>query len=45
MADIFNKWIKGLEKTRKVAFGRLAIMFGQTEIENNTWDDLEELLI
>lgn len=45
MADIFNKWIKGLEKTRKVAFGRLAIMFGQTEIENKTWDDLEELLI
>ncbi len=45
MADIFNKWIKGLEKTRKVAFGRLAIMFGQTEISNNTWDELEELLI
>ncbi len=45
MADIFNKWIKGLEKTRKVAFGRLAIMFGQTEISNNTWDALEELLI
>jgi len=45
MADIFNKWIKGLEKTRKVAFGRLAIMFGQTEIDIKTWDDLEELLI
>lgn len=45
MADIFNQWIKGLEKTRKVAFGRLAIMFGQTEIDNNTWDELEELLI
>jgi len=45
MADLFNKWIKGLEKTRKVTFGRLAAMFGATEIDANTWDELEAILI
>lgn len=45
MADIFNKWIKGLEKTRKVAFGRLATLFGATEITWDTWDELEAILI
>jgi fused signal recognition particle receptor len=45
MAELFNKWIKGLEKTRKVTFGRLAAMFGATEINADTWDELEALLI
>ncbi len=45
MADIFNKWIKGLEKTRKVAFGRLATLFGATEITWDTWDELEAILV
>jgi fused signal recognition particle receptor len=45
MAELFDKWIKGLEKTRKVAFGRLATLFGATEITPNTWDELEEILV
>ncbi len=45
MADILNKWLKGLEKTRRVTFGRLATMFGATEITVDTWDELEALLI
>jgi fused signal recognition particle receptor len=45
MADIFSKWIKGLDKTRKVTFSRLASVFGTNEIDDYLWDDLEEILI
>ena len=43
--NIFGKWRKGLEKTRKVAFGRIASFFGASEINEETWEDLEALLI
>lgn len=43
--NIISKWRKGLEKTRKVAFGRIANFIGSSEINDNTWDDLEALLI
>jgi len=42
---IFTKWRKGLEKTRKVAFGRIANLFGTTELTEDTWDELEAMLI
>jgi fused signal recognition particle receptor len=45
MADLFAKWRSGLSKTSKTTFGRLATLFGATEITQNTWDDLEALLI
>ena len=45
MANLFEKWAKGLEKTRKVTFGRIATFFGATEIDDDTWDDLEAVLI
>lgn len=45
MADLLNKWKNGLERTRKVAFGRLATFFGATEITTDTWDELEAMLI
>ena len=45
MADILNKWKTSLERTRKVAFGRLANFFGATEISIDTWDELESMLI
>ncbi len=45
MVDIFNKWKQGLEKTRKVTFGRIATLFGASEIDDDTWDELEALLI
>ncbi len=43
--NIFNKWRKGLEKTRKVTFGRIANFLGASELNDETWEDLEALLI
>jgi fused signal recognition particle receptor len=45
MADLFAKWRSGLAKTSKTTFGRLATLLGATEISQETWDDLEALLI
>jgi fused signal recognition particle receptor len=45
MADLFAKWKSGLAKTSKTTFGRLATLFGATEITQDTWDELEALLI
>lgn len=45
MADLLSKWKQSLERTRKVAFGRLANFFGATEITTDTWDELEAMLI
>lgn len=45
MTDLFSKWRSGLSKTGKVAFGRLATLLGASEISDETWDDLETLLI
>lgn len=45
MADFLSRWKNGLERTRKVAFGRLAQVFGATQITQDTWDELEAVLI
>lgn len=45
MADILSKWKEGLERTRKVAFGRIATLFGATEVTSDTWDELESILV
>jgi fused signal recognition particle receptor len=45
MADIFTRWRDGLTRSSKAAFGRLASLFGATEIDQGTWDELEGLLI
>lgn len=45
MADLFNKWRSGLAKTSKTAFGRLKSILGATEITQETWDELEALLV
>jgi len=42
---MFNKWINGLDRTRKQAFGRISALLGTSEIDHDTWDDLEALLI
>lgn len=42
---MINKWRSGLEKTRKVAFGRISNFLGTSEIDHDTWDELEALLI
>ena len=43
--NIFNKWKKGLEKTRKVTFGRISNFLGTSELNDDTWDELEALLL
>ena len=45
MVDILARWKNSLSRTRKTAFGRIAGLFGATEISNQTWEDLERLLI
>jgi len=45
MTDTISRWRDGLAKTSKTAFGRVASMLGATEIDDETWDDLEALLI
>ena len=45
MENIFNKWRESLKKTRDVTFGKIATYFGATEINEESWDRLEELLI
>jgi len=45
MAEILTKWRSGLAKTSKTAFGRFAYNLGATEITQDTWDDLEALLV
>jgi fused signal recognition particle receptor len=45
MTDLFSKWRSGLAKSSKAAFGQIATLFGATEITQETWDDLEALLI
>jgi fused signal recognition particle receptor len=45
MENMFNKWRESLKKTRDVTFGKIATYFGATEINDESWDKLEELLI
>jgi len=45
MADFFNKWKEGLARTSKAAFGRLATLFGATQISADTWDEMEAILV
>ena len=45
MINIIARWKDGLSKTSKAAFGQMASVLGASEINNETWDDLEALLI
>ncbi|MBP9676869.1 MAG: signal recognition particle-docking protein FtsY [Anaerolineaceae bacterium] len=45
MSDLLNKWRQSLEKTRKATLGKIITVFGGSEIDGQTWDELEELLI
>lgn len=40
-----NSLRSGLQRTRQSFFGRIAQSFGSTEIDDDSWDDLEGLLI
>lgn len=43
--SIFSRWRDGLSRTSKAAFGQLASILGASEINDETWDDLEAVLI
>ncbi|GAB1472505.1 signal recognition particle-docking protein FtsY [Chloroflexota bacterium] len=43
--SIFSRWREGLSRTSKAAFGQIASILGASEITEQTWDDLEALLI
>ncbi len=45
MADLFARWKNGLSRSSQAAFGRLTGLLGATEITDETWDELEALLI
>jgi fused signal recognition particle receptor len=45
MATVFSKWKDGLSRSSKAAFGQIASILGTSEINNETWDDLEALLL
>jgi len=45
MENTHHKWISGLTKTRKSTFGKIASLFGASEITTDTWEDLEGLFI
>lgn len=45
MANLFTKWKDGLSRTSKAAFGQIASLLGTSEITDETWDNLEMLLI
>jgi fused signal recognition particle receptor len=40
-----QKWHRGLAKSRKSTFGKIATFLGASEITETTWEDLETLLI
>jgi fused signal recognition particle receptor len=48
--DIFGEtavgiFRRGLSKTRQSFFGRIAQVLGNTQIDDDTWDDIEAMLI
>jgi fused signal recognition particle receptor len=45
MNKLFSRWRDGLSRTSKVAFGQIASILGTSEINAETWDDLEALLL
>ncbi len=45
MTDLIARWRSGLAKTSKSTFGRIATLLGATEISEDTWSELESLLV
>lgn len=45
MNDRLEKWRAGLARTRETTFGRIANVLGMSELTDDTWDDLEAMLI
>lgn len=45
MANLFSKWKAGLSKTGKATFYQIASLLGGGEIEKDTFDELEAILL
>ena len=45
MSNVFTKWKEGLAKTSKAAFGQIATILGASEITDETFEELEALMI
>jgi fused signal recognition particle receptor len=45
MTSVLNKWKQGLTRTSKATFGQIASLLGATEVTDETWEELEALLI
>jgi fused signal recognition particle receptor len=45
MTTLLSRWKESLSRTSKAAFGQLASILGASEITDETWDDLEALLL
>jgi fused signal recognition particle receptor len=45
MSDIISRWKTSLSKSSKATLGQLANLLGATEINNQTWEEMESLLI
>lgn len=45
MSNLLSRWRDGLSRTSKAAFGQIASILGTSEINDETWDDLETLLV
>lgn len=45
MSEFINKWRTSLDRTRKATFGKIATVFGATDVTEETWENLESLLI
>ena len=45
MSHLPNKTEQGVKRSRETWFGRIARLFDRTTVEEETWNELEELLI
>lgn len=45
MSSIINRWKNGLAKTSKATFGQISSLLGTSEVTDETYEDLEALLI
>jgi fused signal recognition particle receptor len=45
MVEILDKWKNGLARTRKTTFGRISNLLGTSDINADTWDELEALFL
>lgn len=45
MNNVFTKWKEGLAKTSKATFGQIATILGASEITDETFEELEALMI